>query len=114
MRNGFEVYAIAQNHNGDATHVAGPLMMEPITETSSLLAHPRDPTFFIDRRAAQSLMNELYAAGLRPDDAAHVNDALLASKEHIADLRRVAFGLMDCIVKSVAGDDEASCAEGGD
>jgi hypothetical protein len=92
-RNGFDVFVIVDGPDGNPSHVAAPLLMEPTGES----ARTTPPTFFLDHRAAQSLMNELYSAGFRPDDARHVNDALAANKEHIADLRRVAFSLLDCV-----------------
>lgn len=48
-------------------------------------------SFRLSRAAAQSLMDRLYSLGLRPKEAAYFNPALVATKEHLEDMRAIAF-----------------------
>ncbi len=89
---GFDVFVGVRDHDGNVTHVGDPVTLKPMDGSLP----PSGPTFFLSYREAQSLTNELHRSGFRPDDAAHVNDALAANKEHIADLRKVVFSLLDC------------------
>ncbi len=95
QRNGLDLYVIARSHEGNVSYVGLPVTMQEIKESSASTIVPQGPTVFLDWNAAQSLMDAMYAAGVRPSEARHVNDTVAAVKEHIADLRKVAFGLLD-------------------
>lgn len=51
---------------------------------------PRGATFAMQHRAAQALLECLWAAGLRPKDVGSVGQ-LQATERHLEDMRRIAF-----------------------
>ena len=59
------------------------------------------PTFFLKRQEAQGLMDELYRVGFRPTENHYTDETFKANREHIADLRRVAFLLLEREVKPI-------------
>jgi hypothetical protein len=104
-RNGFGAYVMQTDRDGNPTHLGKQLVMEPLKEmASSASAGPDEPTFRLTRDDAQALADALYRAGIRPTDAKDVGDVLKASQAHIADLRRVAFTLLDEAVTASPGD----------
>lgn len=50
---------------------------------------PRAPFISLDASAAQSLMDELFAAGIRPSDGAGSAGQLAAVQSHLADMRAI-------------------------
>ena len=49
------------------------------------------PSFSIDMGIAQSLIDDLYRAGLRPSDVVPEGPALDATRKHLEDMRTIAF-----------------------
>lgn len=65
--------------------------------TFSVLADPysvTEPTLKISRTAAQSLMDELWACGLRPTEGSGSAGSLAATERHLRDMQAVAMGLL--------------------
>jgi hypothetical protein len=56
------------------------------------------PSLTLDHEAAQDLMNRLWQMGIRPRDGEGTMAHVGAMKEHIADLRKVAFSHHDTSV----------------
>ena len=54
-------------------------------------AIPFPPTFILDNKAAQELMDDLWSCGLRPTEGTGSAGAMAAVQEHLADLRRLVF-----------------------
>ena len=50
-----------------------------------------NPSFSLDDRATQSLMNQLWSQGVRPKNGEGGMAQVEAMKEHIIDLRKMAF-----------------------
>ena len=90
---GYDVHIVARKEPGWATHIVRPLA--PVTIATILIgeAHDRQPAFSLSEGSAQSLMNALWEAGVRPstggDDATSLGAVIEAQREHIGDLRRV-------------------------
>jgi hypothetical protein len=52
---------------------------------------PLEPTMTLDANAAQSLIDALWDAGLRPTEARYPNDHVNALRDHLADMRKLVF-----------------------
>ena len=50
-----------------------------------------NPTFVLDRVAAQLLMDDLWNCGLRPSEGTGSAGALRATEKHLEDMRRLVF-----------------------
>jgi len=50
-----------------------------------------EPTLRIDMDAGQTLMDDLWNAGLRPTEGAGSAGSLLATEKHLSDMRKIAF-----------------------
>lgn len=50
-----------------------------------------DPTFCISMTEAQTLMDDLWNAGLRPTEGSGSSGSLRATEKHLADMRKIAF-----------------------
>ena len=81
---GYDVW-VGQKING-IRHVGSPCVFTPATPGSVVT-----PTFRLDPAAAQLLMEQLWQMGLRPRDGAGSLAHVDAMKDHLADLRRIAF-----------------------
>ena len=53
-----------------------------------------DPSLSISETAAQTLMDDLWSAGIRPTEAAGSAGAMRRAESHISDLRAIAFKLL--------------------
>jgi hypothetical protein len=54
---------------------------------------PRGP--MISETEAQALMDRLWTCGFRPTEGKGSAGALAATEQHLQDMRRIAFGLME-------------------
>jgi len=59
-----------------------------------------EPTFSIDHKAGQQLMDDLWAAGLRPTEAKGGESTLMAVENHLQDMRT--------LVQSVANNSDVN------
>jgi hypothetical protein len=66
-------------------YVAEPLVMKAMTVCVS------DPTFTLDKDKAQTLMDDLWQAGLRPTEGSGSAGALAATQRHLEDMRTLVF-----------------------
>lgn len=76
-------------------YVGDPCMFTPATPGSVAV-----PTFRLDRASAQFLMEQLWQMGLRPRDGAGSLAHVDAMKDHLDDLRRIAFARKKVPVKA--------------
>ena len=53
-----------------------------------------DPTMKIKMEQAQTLMDDLWTAGLRPTDGAGSAGSLRATENHLKDMQKIAFTLL--------------------
>lgn len=53
-----------------------------------------EPTIRLRRQEAQSLMDDLWAIGLRPAAGPDANQVQAATERHLKDLREIAFGVL--------------------
>ena len=85
----FDFYLFGRpNKYMDVTHLAAPVVMEPIPEDDA--AADIRPTFTLSEQAAQILMDELWSAGVRPSDYG-AEGQIEAMKAHLEDMRRLVF-----------------------
>lgn len=96
--NQLAVYVVQRFPDGSKA-VGQPLTMKTSSPDECMASEVTAPTFEVDRKACQSLMDQLYAQGIRPTDQAYSNEALGQAKQHIADLRVVTMKLLDYVVK---------------
>lgn len=54
-----------------------------------------DPTLCLDLTAAQTLMDDLWNAGLRPTEGSGSAGSLRSTEKHLADMRKIAFKGLD-------------------
>jgi hypothetical protein len=77
--------------NGRITACAKPLAFDALfmhaTEPGTIL----DATIRMQAREAQSLINALWQAGIRPHDYANPNGELARMEAHLNDMRHIAF-----------------------
>jgi len=52
------------------------------------------PSLSLDNSEAQELMDGLWQCGVRPTEGAGTAGSMAATKEHLKDLQRIAFGLL--------------------
>lgn len=55
-----------------------------------------EPTLICDKRAAQELMDQLWQCGIRPTDGVDNAGALAATKDHLKDMQKIVFDLLEC------------------
>lgn len=90
------------SHSGPAgTSVYKALSFAPVVQhINPGEHHPSEPFVQLNEQSAQALLDALWAAGLRPSSGGERNVvttqghelALACMKDHLADLRRIAFG----------------------
>ncbi len=54
-----------------------------------------EPTLHIGMDEAQTLMDDLWSAGLRPTEGSGSAGSLKATEKHLADMRKIAFKSLD-------------------
>jgi len=75
----------------DSRPLAATLTFAPIDDGFNV------PTLFIPYQEAQLLMDDLWASGIRPTEAAGSAGALSATRAHLDDMRKIAFDLLERI-----------------
>lgn len=94
---GFDVHVLARRmpHGVD---VLSPLVPPAITHVLDGSYHSPTPAFILQYQSAQALLDALWEAGMRPSSGVGKQDesktslAISLMKDHLADLRRIAFG----------------------
>lgn len=87
--NGVEFLIEEKRPNGDIAVVKN-LTMEPITPGMY-----QEPTGRITKQAAQVLMDDLWAAGLRPSEGSGSAGSLRATERHLEDMRSIVSKKLD-------------------
>ena len=80
---------IAIRNDDGSLDVAAPLMLSRLTEADR--GRVCLPCVTLPPEAAQSLMDELWSAGLRPSEGTGSAGSLAATERHLADMRSLAF-----------------------
>lgn len=90
----FQVWLSRETH-GHGRQVASPPVFYSPAEGAAA-----PPTFALDMDTAQGVMNQLWSMGLRPRDGAGSLAHVDAMKDHLDDLRRIAFARKKVPVKA--------------
>lgn len=77
---------IAEDQNGNRFAVAQPLVMAPADAAQQTI-----PCMRLTTNEAQSLMDELWSAGLRPSEGNGSAGAMAATQKHLEDMRTLVF-----------------------
>lgn len=96
---GISLY-LRQRTVGIGDSVAAPVTMVK-REPGSLV----EPMLRLEIQAAQQLMDELWQCGLRPTEGTGSAGSLKATENHLADMKRIAFTLLD---RKILGDTEVT------
>jgi len=93
MDNTVEVRAFASPWNRAIEFLIrqGMATAEPIVMTERQEGELAKPSFEIDHKQAQVLMDDLWVAGLRPTEGAGSAGALAATQRHLEDMRKLVF-----------------------
>jgi len=83
---GYDV--ILMKHPKDSKDV---IVIDNITVKSVGYDRIIDPLFSLKKQEAQTLMNDLWDAGLRPSEGSGSAGALLATQKHLDDMRKITF-----------------------
>jgi hypothetical protein len=89
MVDGIDFYIVEKGPHG-SRRIARNVIMEPMEEWTS----PPPAPFWLTRDNAKKLMDDLWNAGIRPTERDETEGALSATKEHLKDMRDIAFGLL--------------------
>lgn len=87
-RDGIEVAVFQKREFG--MMVAEPLTLRELKDGEYL----NEPTMRLRNEEAQQLMDELWRCGLRPSEGTGSAGSLAATEKHLADMQRIAMGLL--------------------
>lgn len=87
MKHGIAIYARKPSTNGGVFYAA-PLTFNKVEEGDEV-----SELMLVDKESATQLMNELWNAGIRPNDIGSPGE-LAAIKAHLKDMRDIVFDLM--------------------
>lgn len=94
---GFDVHVMSRRTPA-GVDIIGPLSPPTYTHVPTGMYHPPEPAFTLQYESAQAMLDALWEAGIRPSsgmekkDDAKVDLAVKLMQNHLADLRRMAFG----------------------
>ena len=91
---GISIY-MRQRTVGNGACVAAPVTLVKAKEGDFI-----EPMLRIEIQAAQQLIDELWQCGLRPTEGTGSAGSLKATENHLADMKRIAFALLDAKAKS--------------
>ena len=91
MVDGIDFYIVENNPHERTRRIAKSIPMEPLDEAVS---DPPAP-FWLTHNNAKKLMDDLWNAGVRPTEMSATEGALAATKDHLADMRDIAFRSID-------------------
>ncbi len=89
-------FYITRRPPGADQHFVGVITMTPIDD----LAAMQPPGFRLTKHNAQKLMNDLWVLGIRPDEMSETEGALNSMKDHLADMRTLAFKMFESLISS--------------
>ena len=84
---GISFYLRVKNPVSGIVSLPGPLVLEEQNDKDLAVWHP--PLFHLNADNAQSLMDDLWNAGIRPSNAEEAAGELKATKYHLEDLREM-------------------------
>jgi len=88
---GIELYVRAQAPDGDGHYYIKDVIIERLDFNSPI----QPPTLKLSKRNAQVLMDDLWASGIRPSEKRDIGGALRATENHLGDMQRIAFRLLE-------------------
>lgn len=88
-RRPLSVWIEEYGHNQGEERIAEPIVMRPLKEGE--LSEVKEPTMNLSNEAAQTLIDDLWTAGLRPSEGTGSAGSLAATQKHLADMRIIAF-----------------------
>lgn len=88
--NGTRLWFVRRDGAGNVA-VAMPTTFILNTFDEGALHQPFEPTLEFSAATTQSLMHEMWSAGIRPTGKGHPSEVIQAKNEHIADLRKALF-----------------------
>lgn len=68
---------------------------DPVTLREHTVGELVEPTFRLSKEYAQALMDDLWHNGLRPSEGTGSAGSLKATQDHLGDMRKIAFQLLD-------------------
>lgn len=77
------------DENGFESRIAKPVVFEAADDD---VVH--EPALTLPIESAQQLMDELWNCGIRPTEGSGSAGSLAATERHLADMKKVAFGLL--------------------
>ena len=83
-------YLRERNAETQTIGIVRPLVLDsvPISEVNGRIV---DPTFRLDSRQAQRMMDGLWECGLRPSEGSGSAGSLAATERHLTDMQRIVF-----------------------
>lgn len=91
-RDGIALYLRSRAPGAEGMHF-GRVLFERVDEGPVYI----EPTVVLDRTAAQVLMDDLWACGIRPTDGAGTAGAMAATQAHVKDLQGVLYRLLTLV-----------------
>ena len=80
------VNLLAVSPDGKGVLDTGGLLLKEVPDSVEV-----GPTFHMDLKEAQVLMDDLWASGIRPTDGKATPGALKATERHLEDMRKIVF-----------------------
>lgn len=87
---GIEFHIVERQPTYDGFRVGHVVMEEKVDEA---VWYP--PAFWLTEHNAQKLMDDLWNAGIKPSDYGDAEGALKSTKDHLQDMRRIAFRFLE-------------------
>ena|ERR1043166_3493001 len=81
---------LISKHENEKVYVASEIVWKEATP-----AEICEPTLYLRKDEAQELMDSLWSNGLRPTEGSGSAGALAATQEHLKDMRKIAFDLLE-------------------
>ena len=86
-----DIYVTRDTNSNNITHALPLEYGEPDYRNSADLSVP--PTFSLEYETAELLMNQLWAAGIRPEADAGTQSIIKVTQAHLEDMRRLVFDM---------------------
>lgn len=93
---GYALYMATWDQKGKKEYIIRDMTLEELVPGTMIT----QPTVMLDENAGQSLMDSLFAAGLRPTEGAGSAGAMAATQAHLADLREDHKRMLNVIINT--------------
>lgn len=97
--NGYEALVVGETRTLDGDTTCQVLTTEGRIDVEPAAVVPDGARFRFDASAAQSLMDELYAAGVRPSEHTWSEGRDAATQAHLQDMRRLTDALLPVVLE---------------